>query len=105
MRSTWISAGRRRGLVHRLTVAHGEASALGAGLDWKTSLQELGASTGAGVPRYEVTSTGPDHARHFSAVVHVGDAIRGEGAGASKKVAEQLAAASAYAALQRRRRS
>ena len=75
------------------------APQLGAGLDWKTSLQELGASSGAGVPRYEVTSTGPDHARHFRAVVHVGDAVRGEGAGASKKVAEQLAAASAYAAL------
>jgi len=95
-----LGLGAAAGLVHRLLDARMvSAAALGAGLDWKTSLQELGASSGAGVPRYEVTSTGPDHARHFRAVVHVGDAVRGEGAGASKKVAEQLAAASAYAAL------
>jgi ribonuclease-3 len=87
-------------LVHRLlddrmTVAAG----MGAGLDWKTSLQELGARTGAGVPCYEVTATGPDHAKHFTALVQVGDAVTGEGIGPSKKVAEQMAAAAAYEAL------
>jgi ribonuclease-3 len=88
------------GLVHRLLDERmAEAAALGAGLDWKTSLQELGARTGAGVPVYEVDSTGPDHAKHFRAVVTVGEAVRGEGAGASKKHAEQAAAASAYAQL------
>jgi ribonuclease-3 len=51
------------------------------------------------VPCYEVTATGPDHAKHFTAVVQVGDAVIGRGIGPSKKVAEQMAAASAYEAL------
>ena len=33
----------------------------GAGLDWKTSLQELTAVHQLGNPAYEVTGTGPDH--------------------------------------------
>ena len=37
------------------------APTLGAGLDWKTSLQELTAARGLGTPTYLVTSTGPDH--------------------------------------------
>ncbi len=87
------------GLVHRLLDERMTgAVALGAGLDWKTSLQELGARTGAGVPSYEVASTGPDHAKHFHATVRVGEHC-GEGQGASKKYAEQVAAAAAYQAL------
>jgi ribonuclease III len=87
------------GLVHRLLDERmTEAAALGAGLDWKTSLQELGARTGSGVPVYVVDSTGPDHAKHFRALVTVGS-VCGEGEGNSKKHAEQLAAAAAYAAL------
>ena len=87
------------GLVHRLLDERmAEASALGAGLDWKTSLQELGARTGEGVPVYEVHATGPDHAKEFDAVVRVGS-FSGTGSGASKKQAEQAAAAHAYAAL------
>jgi ribonuclease III len=87
-------------LVHRLLDERmSEAAGLGAGLDWKTSLQEMGARTGEGVPSYDVTATGPDHAKHFVAVVQVGESITGEGIGASKKVAEQMAAAAAYAAL------
>ena len=86
-------------LVHRLLdVRMAEAAAMGAGLDWKTSLQELGARTGAGVPAYDVESTGPDHAKVFRAVVTVGD-VSGIGGGQSKKHAEQAAAASAYEAL------
>ena len=86
-------------LVHRLLdVRMAEAAAMGAGLDWKTSLQELGARTGAGVPAYDVESTGPDHAKVFRAVVTVGG-VSGIGGGQSKKHAEQAAAASAYEAL------
>ncbi len=99
--ATYVSLGlaEATGLVHRLLDDRmAEAAALGAGLDWKTSLQELGARTGAGVPVYVVDSTGPDHARHFHALVTVG-AVRGSGEGNSKKHAEQLAAAAAYAAL------
>ena len=87
------------GLVHRLLDARmAAAAAMGAGLDWKTSLQELGARTGTGVPAYQVESTGPDHAKQFRAVVTVGD-VSGIGSGQSKKHAEQDAAASAYEAL------
>ena len=89
------------GLVHRLLDERmTEAASLGAGLDWKTSLQELGARTGSGTPVYEVVATGPDHAKHFHAVVRVGSQITGEGSGASKKYAEQTAAAAAYEQLQ-----
>jgi ribonuclease III len=90
-----------RTLVHRLVDPLLESSAaLGAGLDWKTSLQELTASLGLGVPEYAVTEEGPDHAKifHAQAVVH-GEA-HGGGTGRSKKEAEQLAASAAFTALQ-----
>ncbi len=87
-------------LIHRLLDERMvDAAGRGAGLDWKTSLQELGARTGEGVPVYEVSSTGPDHAKSFTAVVRVGPAISGSGAGPSKKAAEQIAAAAAYEAM------
>ena len=77
-----------------------ESSAqLGAGLDWKTSLQERAAQTDNGVPEYRVSDTGPDHAKEFTAEVLVGGRVLGRGVGRSKKVAEQEAAAQAYAAL------
>jgi ribonuclease-3 len=75
------------------------AAELGAGLDWKTSLQELSAELGLGAPSYEVDGVGPDHARTFTARAVVGDEVRGSGTGAAKKLAEQLAAADAYRAL------
>ena len=71
----------------------------GAGLDWKTSLQEVCAERGWGSPRYEVSSDGPDHARHFSAAVLVDDKPLGTGAGSAKKHAEQEAARAAYEAI------
>ena len=72
---------------------------LGAGLDWKTSLQERAAQIEQGVPEYRVTDSGPDHAKEFSAEVLVGGRVLGRGHGRSKKVAEQEAAAQAYAVL------
>ena len=49
-------------LVHRLfDPLIAESAGLGAGLDWKTSLQELCASLTAGVPEYVVEESGPDH--------------------------------------------
>ena len=73
---------------------------LGAGLDWKTSLQERAAETESGVPEYRVTDTGPDHAKEFTAEVLVGGQVLGVGHGRSKKFAEQEAAAQAYEVLQ-----
>jgi len=75
------------------------APTLGAALEWKSSLQELAASRGIGVPRYEVTSQGPDHERKFSAEVYLGAEVYGRGVGQSKKVAETNAAAQAWTAL------
>ena len=76
-----------------------QASTLGAGLDWKTSLQELTAELGVGVPSYSITESGPDHAKEFSAQVVLGERLYGHGTGSNKKEAEQQAAASAYAEL------
>lgn len=97
-----------RELVLRLVGPLLEVSAeLGAGLDWKTSLQELGAAHGLGPVEYLVTEEGPDHAKTFAAEATfpeapadgAGPAPRGRGAGRSKKEAEQEAAASAWRAL------
>ncbi len=76
------------------------APTLGAGLDWKTSLQELTAARGMGAPSYLVTSTGPDHDKEFTAVVVVMDTEYGSGMGRSKKEAEQKAAAATWKALE-----
>jgi ribonuclease-3 len=76
-----------------------EASRLGAGLDWKTSLQELSGQLGLELPDYRVTDSGPDHAKTFVAEVLVNGKAFGSGIGSSKKVAEQLAAQQAYGAL------
>lgn len=75
------------------------AATLGAGLDWKTSLQELTAALGLGVPSYHVSSTGPDHDREFTATVVVSGTEYDSGIGRSKKEAEQKAAAAAWTAL------
>ncbi len=72
---------------------------LGAGLDWKTSLQELVATLGQGPPEYVVTGEGPDHSRVFSAQVRVGEALYGHGSGRTKKHAEQEAAQTAFEQL------
>lgn len=71
----------------------------GAGLDWKTSLQELASLAGLGVPRYEVLESGPDHAKSFQAMVLIDQLRHGPGQGRNKKEAEQNAAAIAFATL------
>jgi ribonuclease III len=77
------------------------ASALGAGLDWKTSLQELSAEHDLGVPEYVIEDDGPDHMKSFTAQVRVGDQLYGNGSGRSKKEAEQGAAETAYGEIVR----
>jgi ribonuclease III len=87
-------------LVHRLFDPVIESSArLGAGLDWKTSLQELTAAKFLGVPEYRVEESGPDHQKSFRATVRVAGRPYGSGAGKSKKEAEQQAAEAAYTAI------
>ncbi len=75
------------------------AAAMGAGLDWKTSLQELSALHELGVPEYVLEDEGPDHMKTFTAHVRVAEQLFGGGVGRSKKEAEQQAAESAYRAL------
>jgi ribonuclease-3 len=91
------SAGR---LVHLLfDPLLDAAAALGAGLDWKTSLQEFCAEHDLGVPQYVIADAGPDHMKTFTAQVRVGDRLHGHGVGRSKKEAEQQAAEAAYRTL------
>lgn len=100
--ATYLSGGidRAADLVHRLIdplVA--EAITVGAGLDWKTSLQELTSRQELGVPEYLITDSGPDHAKTFVARAVVAGGVVGEGSGASKKEAEQLAARTAWTSI------
>lgn len=76
-----------------------DAAALGAGTDWKTSIQELAASRQLGTIYYAVEGAGPDHARTFTAVLNIGGKAYGNGSGHSKKEAEQEAAADAWRQL------
>jgi ribonuclease-3 len=87
-------------VVHRLFDPLLErAPHLGAGLDWKTSLQELTASLDLGVPEYRISESGPDHAKTFVATVVLRDGPHGSGRGHSKKEAEQEAAAATWEEL------
>lgn len=79
-----------------------KAGQLGAGLDWKTSLQELSSERGYGPPQYQISSTGPDHNKEFTAIAMVAGENLGEGVGRTKKEAEQQAAALAWTALTER---
>jgi ribonuclease III len=86
-----------REVVHRLfDPLMAQAAGMGAGLDWKTSLQELAAEHSLGVPEYVIEDDGPDHAKTFTARAKVGDGKYGHGTGRSKKEAEQQAAETAY---------
>lgn len=87
-------------LVHNLVDDLIVASAtLGAGLDWKTSLQELTSQAMLGVPEYHVSETGPDHEKLFTAAAVVAGRVQGVGQGRSKKEAEAQAAQAAWSAL------
>lgn len=89
-----------RDVIHRLfDELLRNAPLLGAGLDWKTSLQELTAAAELGVPEYRITEDGPDHLKTFTATAVVGGRELGSGDGRTKKEAEQKAAALAWRAL------
>ncbi|MCL1907344.1 MAG: ribonuclease III [Propionibacteriaceae bacterium] len=76
-----------------------QAAELGAGLDWKSSLQELMASLDLGTPEYQCQASGPDHERTFVAEVRIYDDVRGVGSASSRRGAEQKAAEMAYGKL------
>jgi ribonuclease III len=88
------------GLIERLL---GERIRRAAGeldhLDHKTMLQELSTRVLGSAPSYRLSETGPEHAKHFTAVVIVAGEEYGNGEGRSKKQAEQVAARAACARL------
>ena len=95
-----LSGGRDRASILSDTVeALIGATYLTAGLDWKTSLQELTAAHSMGLPTFEVDGVGPDHNRSFSARAIIDGVAMGEGEGRSKKIAEHAAAEAAYATI------
>jgi ribonuclease-3 len=61
----------------------------------KNRLQELAARLNLDLPSYSVTDKGPEHAKVFFADVSVGGEVLGRGTGASRKLAERVAAAAA----------
>lgn len=70
-------------------------------VDPKSRLQELLQQTGGEVPEYDVVAAeGPDHARTFTVVVRWRGRELGRGRGATKKAAQQAAAADALARLE-----
>jgi ribonuclease III len=88
------------GVIHRLfDPLMAESAGRGAALDWKTSLQELTAALGLGVPEYRIDEAGPDHAKTFTAWVVVAGHRYGGVEGRSKKEAEQRAAETAWQTL------
>jgi ribonuclease-3 len=68
-------------------------------LDFKSALQELLARRGEVVTYVVADEDGPPHDRRFVVEATVDGAVLGSGSGASKKAAEQAAAADALAAL------
>ena len=77
------------------------AAGLGAGLDWKTSLQELPRRARARRPRVPDRGRGPRPREDLHRQVRVADRLHGHGVGRSKKEAEQQAAEAAYRTLGR----
>ncbi|RFB80076.1 ribonuclease III [Methylovirgula sp. 4M-Z18] len=70
------------------------AAATGARRDPKTALQEWAQGRGLAAPTYgQVSRTGPDHAPSFVVAVHVDGFADTQASGASKRAAEQAAAA------------
>ncbi|MBM7050926.1 ribonuclease III [Rothia sp. ZJ1223] len=94
-----------RDLVLRLTGNLLEdEQVLGAGADWKTSVQELVAHQGLGEPSYRVDGVGPDHERRYTAVLVVAgeDIVASGGESSNKKEAEREAAHRGFEILKQR---
>ena len=103
--AVYVAFGMERAaeLVHRVfDPVMQSAAELGAGLDWKTSLQELSAINSLGVPQYVLEGTGPDHDKRFTAQVVIGEESFDGGHGRSKKDAEQMVAEKAWRAISAR---
>lgn len=103
--TVYLARGLEGGRVfvhHLIDPLLASSAQLGAGLDWKTSLQELASVLAIGTPEYRVSEEGPDHEKVFTAQVVVYEEVLGTGTGRSKKTAEQQAAERAWTALRER---
>jgi ribonuclease-3 len=76
-----------------------DADQLGAGLEWKMSLQDRCAEVGLPIPSYVHEASGPDHDKRFEARASIGGVLYPGHVGRSKKEAEQGAARLAYEEL------
>ena len=100
----YVSRGREDAfeLVHRfIDDMLVRAVTLGAGMDYKTTLQEAAADLSLGTVTYEITAAGPDHARRFTAIAWLDETTWGSGEGTSKKGAEAQAAEAAVLEIRR----
>ena len=71
-----------------------------SGRDFKTDLQERARHQRGELPRYQLKeASGPDHDRHFTVEIYLGNDLMGEGEGRTNKEAEQAAARAASARL------
>ena len=98
----YVSRGREEAfaLVHRFIDGMlADAVALGAGVDYKTTLQEAAADLDLGTVRYDVVGEGPAHARVFTATAITGETAWAQGQDSSKKAAEAVAAEAAVRAI------
>jgi ribonuclease-3 len=86
-------------LIRLITPTLDSAMAMGAGLDGKTALQELVSSLGKSTLEYQVSESGPDHDKNFTADAVVAGEVIASGSGKSKREAEQAAARSAFEKL------
>ena len=77
-----------------------DVMATGGGYEAKTELQELVVRSTGKLPLYRVASSGPEHAKRFTARVYIDDELYGVGLGRSKKEAEQGAAREALVRLE-----
>ncbi|HIW46464.1 MAG TPA: ribonuclease III [Candidatus Yaniella excrementigallinarum] len=73
---------------------------MGAGKDWKTLVQVAVDKHNLGTIRYDITGTGPDHDRTFSATLIVGDTKFATATAKTKKDAERLAAWQSLSAIE-----
>ncbi|MDO8513369.1 MAG: ribonuclease III [bacterium] len=88
---------KAKDFVNRYILGHlPEILELGLHVDAKSRLQELVQEREGFTPNYRVIGeSGPDHDKRFIVGVFVNDRMIGEGAGASKQAAEQVAASKA----------
>jgi ribonuclease-3 len=94
----WERVARFIELEHLALADHAD----GGENDAKTALQEFTQAYFGTVPIYFERAEGPPHDRRFTSHVQIGHETLGEGIGASKKAAQQSAAAMALAALRSR---